>query len=167
MKALLVMLLILLPLTSAKADEASAEALYALSFPALDGKPHDFAQHRGRVLLVNFWATWCPPCVREMPALDRLSRAFRDAPFDVVAISAGEDAASITAFRQRLPEPLQLTLLLDPQGRTFKDFNLQGLPMSYLYDHQGQLLDVIVGDESWDADPWQERIRALVEAARQ
>jgi len=166
LKALLVMLLVVLPFTAVEADENSTAELYALNFPALNGEPHSFEQYRGQVLLVNFWATWCPPCVREMPALSRLQQAFADAPFRIVAISAGETAESVETFRKGLAQPLQLQFLLDPQGRTFSEFELRGLPMSYLYDHSGKLVEVITGDEAWDSKPWQQRIRALVDAAR-
>lgn len=164
MKTLLVMLMALLCVAPAHADEGVAEKLYGMSFPTLSGENYSLEQQRGRVLLINFWATWCPPCVREMPALDRLDRAFSAAPFEVIAISAGEDAEAVEAFRSRFGESLQLQFLLDPSGRTFREFELRGLPMSYLFDHQGQLVEVVTGEEEWDSGAWQSRIQALVDA---
>lgn len=165
MKALLITLCALFCAAPALARQGEAPPLYTLSFAAPGGETLDFEQFRGRVVLVNFWATWCPPCVREMPALDRLQRHFAAAPFEVVAISVGEDEASLQGFVQQFTTPLQLQFLLDPQGSSFTRFELRGLPTSYLFDHRGQLVEVIVGDEDWDSAAWRARIEGLLQAA--
>lgn len=160
-KSLAALMLICLPLGQA-AFAADQPELYDLEFAAIDGSNHSFEQHRGEVVLVNFWATWCPPCVREMPALGRLQSAFEGKPFSVIAISAGEQAEDIQVFLDKLDEPLELTLLLDPEGRTFREFKLRGLPMSYLFSADGQLIEVITGEEEWDSEAWQTRIEELL-----
>ncbi|TCK09060.1 TlpA family protein disulfide reductase [Marinobacterium mangrovicola] len=159
------LMLMSLPMVQLAHAESSAEdspELYGLEFSALDGSGHSFAQHRGEVVLVNFWATWCPPCVREMPALDRLQSAFEGKPFSVVAISAGEQPEDVQGFLDKLEQPLELTLLLDPEGRTFREFKLRGLPMSYLFSSDGELIEVITGEEEWDSEAWQNRIEELL-----
>lgn len=157
-------LVVLMLSLSMPAYAAAEPELYELSFPGLDGKPHAFEQHRGEVLLINFWATWCPPCVREMPALNRLQNAFEGQPFSVVAISAGEQPDEVAAFVDKLDAPLNLTLLVDSEGRTFKEFKLRGLPMSYLFSANGQLIEVITGEKEWDNEEWQARIEKLLES---
>ncbi len=161
-KSLGALMLIWLPLFQVAEAQEQQPELYELEFEALDGSNHSFQQHRGDVVLVNFWATWCPPCVREMPALDRLQSTFDDGSFSVIAISAGEKKEEVQAFLDKLEQPLDLTLLLDPEGRTFKEFKLRGLPMSYLFSTDGQLIEVITGEKEWDSDAWQARIKELL-----
>ncbi|WP_432695219.1 TlpA family protein disulfide reductase [Marinobacterium sp. YM272] len=162
-KLFVALLLLTLPLGASAQSSAESE-LYGLSFPGLNGADHRFEQHRGEVVLVNFWATWCPPCVREMPALNRLQSAFEGRPFSVLAISAGETADEVSSFVEKLDLPLDLTLLIDSEGRTFKEFELRGLPMSYLFSAQGELVEVISGEEEWDSEAWQARIEKLLES---
>lgn len=153
----------LLSLPAALADDsATQQDLYSLNFHHLDGSQASFEQYRGKVLLVNFWASWCAPCVSEMPALNSLARRFGDEPVAVVAVNAGESADTIRRFRQRLDTPLALQLLLDSEGRTFSDFGIAGLPTTYLFDRQGKLVDKVIGAKAWDSQEWQNRLRALI-----
>ncbi|GGB92796.1 thioredoxin [Marinobacterium zhoushanense] len=160
---LLCMLLVSLAIPS-HALESGTPEIYALSFETPGGEPYALAQHRGEVLLVNFWATWCPPCVKEMPELDKLEQVFAGQPFSVLAISAGETAADIDTFTSALATPLGLQILLDTEGRTFTEFNLKGLPMSYLFNSEGELVEVVAGAKEWASEEWQGRIRELLPA---
>jgi len=166
MPKLLPLCLLLLSLAApTHALDSRPSEIYGLSFETPDGTPYPLSRHRGEVLLVNFWATWCPPCVKEMPELDRLNQAFAGQAFSVLAISAGESAADIEAFNRRLEAPLSLQVLLDSDGRTFTEFNLKGLPMSYLFNRKGELVEVITGAEEWAGEAWQRRIKELLAAA--
>ncbi|MBR9884319.1 MAG: TlpA family protein disulfide reductase [Oceanospirillales bacterium] len=161
-KHFLLFLMLCVLATPGQATEQDAPEIYTLSFETPDGQPYSLAQHRGEVLLINFWATWCPPCVREMPDLDKLDQAFAQEAFSVIAISAGEASEDIAAFKSRLDSPLALTILLDKEGRTFKEFNLKGLPMSYLFNRQGELVQVITGTEEWAGQEWKSKIKELL-----
>jgi thiol-disulfide isomerase/thioredoxin len=86
------------------------------------------ADLRGKVVVVNFWATWCPPCKREMPSLQRLAGLMKGEPFEIVAINAGEDEDQIEGFRGSLDPPLTLRLALDPKGDAMHEFSVAGLP---------------------------------------
>ncbi|MBS99651.1 MAG: thioredoxin family protein [Oceanospirillaceae bacterium] len=158
-----IMTLALAPLLATAAPQGNE--LYSLTYSEESGQEYSFVQHRGEVLLVNFWATWCPPCIREMPALDSLNERFENAPFQVIAISAGEAPEDIAEFRRRIGGNLKLQILLDQSGDSFPRFDLLGLPMSFLYNHEGELVETIAGEKAWDTPEWHERIETLVEAA--
>ena len=103
----------------------------------LQGKPWHLRDLRGKVVLVNFWATWCPPCRKEMPDLDALYNKFKGQGFVVLAIS-DEEAAKVSPFisERRISYPV----LLDP-GRTLNDlFIVEGIPKSFIYDRDGKMV---------------------------
>lgn len=125
----------------------------------LNGTTTSFASLRGKVVLVNFWATWCPACRTELPSLERLQTALGGAGFEVVAISVDRDgAAAVTPFLRRL-NIRGLPVYLDAGGRTWsKDgdatapFTLYGMPISYLVDPEGGILGYLAGDADWSSD---------------
>ncbi len=115
------------------------------------GEAVSIADYRGQVVLVNFWATWCAPCVREMPSLDRLQAALSDEGFKVMAVSidrGGIDA--VLPFYRRLGLE-NLAIFLDPKGEYAQEYGLRGLPSTYLVDRQGRLVGGSEGPLEWDA----------------
>lgn len=92
---------------------------------------------RGKVVLVNFWATWCPPCVRELPDLEGAYRRFASQDFVLIAIT-DEDAATIKRFL--VDHPLSYPILLDPGGIAKKDFIVEGIPRSFIFGRDGRLV---------------------------
>ena len=103
----------------------------------LQGKAWHFQDLRGKVVLVNFWATWCPPCRKEMPDLDTLFNKFRDQGFVVLAIS-DEEAAKVAPFigERKISYPI----LLDPGRKVNELFQVEGIPKSFVYDRGGKLV---------------------------
>ena len=117
------------------ADTARQHADFTLS--DLQGKPWHLRDLRGKVVLVNFWATWCPPCRKEMPDLQALYDKYKDQGFVVVSIS-DEQAAKVQPFitERKITYPV----LLDP-GRKVNDlFQVEGIPKSFVYDREGKLV---------------------------
>ena len=103
----------------------------------LQGKPWHLQDLRGKVVLVNFWATWCPPCRKEMPDLDALYNRFKDRGFVVVAIS-DEEATKVAPFIEE--RKIDYPILLDP-GRKVNDlFQVEGIPKSFVYDRSGKMV---------------------------
>lgn len=131
------------------AREGSAEAV---SLASLDG----------RVVLLNFWATWCIPCEEEMPAMERLYRALRGPDFELVAVSVDEDPATVKAFRERLG--LSFPILLDPRREAAAIFQTYRFPETFLIDRSGRIVSRFVGPREWDAPVYLERIRDLIRA---
>jgi peroxiredoxin len=103
----------------------------------LQGKPWRLRDLRGKVVLVNFWATWCPPCRKEMPDLQALYEKYKDQGFVVLSIS-DEDAAKVSPFiaEQRIQYPV----LLDPGRKVNEQFMVEGIPKSFVYDREGKLV---------------------------
>ncbi len=129
------------------------------AFTDLAGNRVRLADFGGRVVLLNFWATWCAPCVREMPSLDRLQAALGDRALRVVAVSIdGGGVEVIRRFAKRLGLA-HLGLDHDPEGALFRAFGVTGLPASFLIDPAGAVLGAYAGPAEWDGpEP-----RALIE----
>lgn len=134
----------------------------ALKLPDLDGKPHDLAKLRGKVVLVNFWATWCPPCRREMPSMERLSQALSKEPFVVLAVDVGEDSDTIEAFASQLDVTPTFPILLDADSRAMTAWKVGGLPTTFLVDKQGRVVASAIGGREFDHPEMIESIRRLI-----
>jgi thiol-disulfide isomerase/thioredoxin len=118
-------------------------------FTDTKGQTRRLAEFRGTLVLVNFWATWCPPCLAEMPELDRLYAAYREKGFVVVAIST--DVQGPEYVRQYVAEKgFSFPVFLDPSGlRAGIPFRLLGIPASYLVGPDGEFLGSVAGPRSW------------------
>ena len=103
----------------------------------LQGKPWTLKQLRGSVVLVNFWATWCPPCRKEMPDLEKLYQRFGKQGLVVLAMS-DEKAATVAPFSNQTK--YTYPILLDPGSKVHERFHVQGIPVSLVYDRGGQLV---------------------------
>lgn len=129
----------------------------------LDGKPYQLKDFRGRVLLLNFWATWCPPCRREMPSMERLQQHFKDRPFSVVAINQQEDADRVFEFTGALRPSPSFPILLDADTKVATAYGVKGLPVSFLLDSQGRITHRAIGGREFDHPEVIARIEALLE----
>jgi peroxiredoxin len=116
-------------------DRKRAGAGFTLS--DLHGRSWSLADLHGKVVLVNFWATWCPPCRKEMPDLEKLYARFRDRGLVVLAIS-DEDRAKIEPFVEKAQ--FTFPVLLDPGGKVHEAFDVGGIPKSFAFDRQGKLV---------------------------
>ena len=132
----------------------------ALMMERIDGKMVALNAFRSKAVLVNFWATWCPPCRRELPLLDDLRRTMPEQSLEIVAISidqAGRPA--VEAFLKRVTVT-GLQPFLDPLGRIAKQpgsdaptpFVLWGMPISYIIDREGRLSGYITGEVEWTSE---------------
>ena len=129
------------------------------AFVDLAGAPVRLADFKGRVVLVNFWATWCPPCIREMPSLDRLQAALEDRDLTVLAVSIDRGGAKvIVPFAERLGLE-HLGIYHDAKGALFQAFGVPGLPTSFLIDRRGRIVGAYPGPAEWDGP----EARALIE----
>jgi len=117
--------------------QATAEAIMALTLPDLAGKPQAMAQWRGKVLVVNYWASWCAPCVEEMPAFSRLQEKYAARGVQFVGIGI-DDVEKMQAFVRRTPVAYPL-LVGDAAGSQTPALQVRGLPTTIVIDRDGRL----------------------------
>ena len=115
-------------------DRSREHADFALN--DLEGKPWSLQALHGKVVLVNFWATWCPPCRKEMPDLDKLYQEFKDKGLLILAIS-DEDMSKVQPFIAE--HHYAYPILLDPGSKVHQVFRVEGIPKSFVYDRNGKL----------------------------
>jgi len=167
MRALLIsLLLIALPVGAADLSAMRAEPLSgdAASFSLTDlaGNSHELSEWRGKLVLINFWATWCGPCRTEMPGIERLWQRYRDQGLVILAISVDEGMERrIATFVKRLN--LSLPILLDPESKVADHYQVSGLPHSVLIDQEGHLIAQIIGERQWDSPEAYQLIEQLLE----
>jgi cytochrome c biogenesis protein CcmG/thiol:disulfide interchange protein DsbE len=133
----------------------------AFELPLLgDSQIVSLADQRGKVVLVNFWATWCKPCEEEIPSMGRLYDRFDRADFEMLAISVDEDAEPVEEFRSRLG--IDFPILMDPTQQTSRLYQTMGFPESLLVDRDGVVVERYVGPRDWDHPSYEKRIRNLI-----
>jgi len=147
------------PQTLTPMDEAKIAPDLALDI--VDGGKLKLSDLRGKIVLVNFWATWCPPCKREMPSFERLKALMNAKTFEIVAINAGEDEEEIGRFRRSLEPPLTFRLALDPKADAIRAFSVAGLPATFVIDRRGRVVYRALGARRFDDAAIVSTIRSL------
>ena len=132
-----------------------------LAVEDLQGKTHSLADYRGKVVLVNFWATWCEPCRAEMPSIDRLRSSLKGKPFVVLAVNMAEPLSRIEKFTATMP--LGFPLLRDRDGSASKSWKAKLLPASYLIGRDGRVHYVAYGELDWTSAPVRARVEELLQ----
>jgi len=134
----------------------------AFTLKDLDGKTHTLGAYKGKVVLVNFWATWCPPCRREMPSMERLSLKLKSEPFQVLAVNQIESFDLVFAFTGELDPAPTFPILLDPKGKVPAQWGVKGLPTSFIVDKQGRIAYRAVGGREFDHPEIEAALRKLM-----
>jgi thiol-disulfide isomerase/thioredoxin len=137
------------------------EVLPEIKFQDADGRERSLADWRGKVVLLNLWATWCLPCRKEMPALDRLQASLGSDQFQVVAISVDRTGlAGAKKFLEETKTP-NLAVYADPTARLASSLRAAGLPATLLIDKEGREIGRLLGPAEWDG----EAARHLIQSA--
>ncbi|MFO1172392.1 MAG: TlpA disulfide reductase family protein [Hyphomicrobiaceae bacterium] len=145
--------------------KAAPEALPEIAFQDASGKARSLAEWKGRVVLLNVWATWCAPCRREMPSLDRLKQAMGSKDFDVVALSTDRDGITkAKAFLEEIKVGA-LEPLVDPTGKSAAALKVVGMPATLLIDAQGHEIGRVTGPAEWDSEEAKRLIEAAIKGA--
>jgi cytochrome c biogenesis protein CcmG, thiol:disulfide interchange protein DsbE len=137
----------------------------------LDGNPVRLADLRGEVVLLNIWATWCPPCREEMPSMQRLHDEFGDQGLHVVAVSidapigrvdaGGRPGGNVEAFAREMS--LTFPMWLDPAGDIQRTYRTTGVPESFVIDRHGNIVKKVIGATEWDSDANRDLIARLLQ----
>ena len=128
-----------------------------LRLPALAGGELDLASLRGRLVVLNFWATWCPPCVQEMPSLERLHRTLGKEGLSVVSVSVDEDEEALRRFVKE--HGVSFPVLRDPGGRAAAAYRTTGYPETFEIDAEGVVREHYVGPAEWSTPEALEHFR--------
>jgi len=135
----------------------------ALELRDMAGRLHRLPDYRGRVVLVNFWATWCEPCRDEMPSIERLRQrmnAVAKGRFVVLAVNQAESQARVATFLQK--QPLDFPILLDPFSEVWRAWKPGLLPASYLIGADGRLRYRVLGELDWSGPEAEAIVRRLL-----
>jgi len=130
--------------------ESSIAGKTAEDFPiTIDGKPARLSNLHGKVVVLNFWATWCPPCVQETPSLNQLSERIAARNGVVLGVSVDEDEAAYRKFL--LDNGIQFLTSRDPSRKSAQDYGTVMYPETYIIDRKGKILRKIIGPQDWNS----------------
>jgi thiol-disulfide isomerase/thioredoxin len=135
-----------------------------LSLSDLNGVRRKLSDYHGKVVLVNFWASWCPPCIEEIPSMQRLYEKMRGKPFEILAVNVGEKKSVIRKFRKELR--FEFPVLLDKKGHVYKEWKVYVYPSNFLLDTKGRLRFGAPGGVVWDGPEAISAINKLLEEAK-
>jgi thiol-disulfide isomerase/thioredoxin len=126
----------------------------------LEGKAVNLKDYRGKVVLLNFWASWCPPCVHEIPSMTRLKTELEGQPFEILAVNLAEDRPAIDVFLKA--HKVNFPILQDQSGSAVQTWQVFAYPSTYLIDRKGQIRYALFGGSEWDQPDPMTKIRALI-----
>lgn len=159
-KSLLLVFLLTQAPSAHAADTTATEATLDFTLPTLTGNTVQLSAHKGEVVYVDFWATWCPPCRKSFPWMEEMHRKYKDAGLTIIAVSIDGKRESIEAFLKS--NPVTFIIAHDKGGKTADSFGLQGMPTSYLIDRSGHLHYTHAGFRESDRDVLESRIKSLL-----
>jgi thiol-disulfide isomerase/thioredoxin len=128
-----------------------------IDLPDLSGVGHRLSDLEGKVVVVNFWASWCTPCVRELPALERLKDRLEASGGVVLAVNAGESLSQIRRFLKR--RPTTLLVLRDEKSEALSDWKVTSMPTTFVVNAAGRVVMRVVGETLWDEQALVDRIQ--------
>jgi len=129
------------------------------SLADMDGEMHSLMSYRGKPVIINFWATWCPPCRAELPSMNRGWEKVKDEGIEMLAINVGEDEDTI--FKFTADYPIDFQVLLDKSGDAINHWPINGLPTTFVIDPDGKLAYRAIGGREWDSDQLLDMVRSL------
>ncbi len=120
-------------------------------------QPWSLSGLKGKVVFVNFWATWCPPCREEMPSMEKLRKKMASEQFQMLAVlyddDPGEAAAFVNGYGYKFP------ILIDPDGKMAKTFGLTGIPETFVINTEGVVVERFIGPRQWDTKETEEMLK--------
>ena len=128
----------------------------------LDGKTRRLSDYRGKVVLLNFWGSWCPPCRREMPSMERLYQNLKTEPFVILAVNQSERLELVFAYTGEIDPAPTFPILLDDQSEVPPQWGVRGLPASFIVDKHGRIAFRAMGGREFDHPDIEKKLRALI-----
>lgn len=163
MKKLMLMISCLLLLTSAQAQDLKpwkGGTTPPLALKDLSGKAIKLEDYRGKVVMVQFWATYCPPCLKEMPSMTRMQARLAGKPFAILAVNMGETEQEVKEFLAKMK--VDFTILMDSDGKALSDWKVFVAPSTFLIDPKGSIRYTLQGGAEWDAPEQLQTIKEML-----
>lgn len=161
-KFLLTVVLALAVFDAAAADTVVRPSVAPpFSLHDLDGRLHRLSDFTGKVLVVNFWASWCVPCREELPSMNRAAKKLLQEPVTWLAVNVGEDRQAVAAFLTDFP--IDFRVLLDSSGQVSQSWQVTGMPTTFVVDRQQRVTRKIVGKREWDDGKHLRLLRELID----
>jgi len=126
----------------------------------IQGNPHNLTDYKGKVVPISFWASWCRPCLEEMPSLVKLKEKYAD-KLEILAVNIREDKATIEKFTE--PMKINFPLLQDKNSDTVKNWKVYVYPSNYIVDKEGKLRFAATGSMDWQGNEEESAIESLLE----
>ena len=133
----------------------------ALSLKDLEGAAHTLATYRGKVVILNFWATWCEPCRDEMASFNKLRQSLEGKPVVMFAVNIGEGEGRIAEFLRKVP--VEFPVLLDRDAKASRDWKVRLMPTTFIIGTDGRVRYSYAGERDWAGDSVRATIAALAE----
>lgn len=149
-----------IPMSAALARSAQSGPAPDFTLPVRGGGSLSLSDLRGDVVMINFWATWCPPCRQEMPLLDQIHQRFQRLGFSLLGVNVEQENRLIDRFLAEVP--VSFPILLDTKEEVGALYGVAAMPTTILVDRQGQLRDHFFGYKPGDEQKYQDAVRALV-----
>jgi len=130
------------------------------SLSVLEGEKRSLSSYKGKVVFLNFWATWCGPCRIEMPSLEALYNKYSDKDLEMLAVNCGEDQATVRSFMKN--EGFTFPVLLDSDGRVSINYGVQSIPTTFLIDRDGMIILRLVGSIDWNTPKIHAALKSLL-----
>lgn len=124
-----------------------------------NGKTHSLKDYRGKLVILNFWASWCPPCRAEMPSMERAWKKIKDQNMVILAVNVGEDADTIFEFTGQYP--VTFPLLMDSDSSVIAEYPVRGLPTTFIISPDGIVRHRVIGGREWDAQRLINELKAI------
>jgi len=119
------------------------------TLPSLNGTRFTLSEHKGKVIFLNFWATWCPPCRAEMPSMEALYQKFKDKEFDMIAVNIQENNNDVSAFMRQLN--LTFPVVMDSRGLVSGMYAIRSIPTTFIIDKRGLVVGRVIGAIDWNS----------------
>jgi len=140
--------------------ELDRQAATEFTISDMDGNEYSLQQSRGKWVFLHFWASWCGPCRKEMPAIQQLKLLMEDEPLDIVLVNTAETEDTLFSFLSEVAP--QLHSYMDREGELTEVYAPRGLPTTFLIDPQGRRRYLVLGGQPWTKDPYLAFLKQLI-----
>ncbi len=162
----LLTLFFLFAVSNAQAGELApytGEPLPDFTLSDLQGRTHTLSSYRGRVVMVNFWATYCGPCIKEMPSMQRLKEKMKGKPFTILSVDMAEEKHDVQAFLTQHQIKIDFPVLLNPEGDVVEQWMIAAVPTTFILDPKGTIRYALFGGIEWDKQDVIQTLSGLIE----